>query len=680
MSFRSLIPMALLVAGALQPALAQPEASSASAARKPHPARAAFPQMLLADRKSQGQRAVQLLGKRLDEVAGWYGKSPEEFRNLVLRDRRVRLDDRGRLFVEDELEAPLASAATPSQQSINDGTLLPLDQTFLLHSRPGAQRTIYLNFKGATLTNTAWSGSSTITAKPFDLDGLPYSNSTAELQRIQAIWQRVAEDYAPFDVDVTTEAPPASALTRSSGTDQVFGTTVLITNSTGVYSCSCGGVAYVGVFDDTSDFYKPALVFYNQLGAGNEKYVAEAISHEAGHNMGLNHDGTGTTGYYAGHGSGATGWAPIMGVGYYQSLVQWSKGQYGGANNTQDDYTVMASNGLPLRADDHGNTTGTATALTAVPSGGLNVFDAQGVIERPGDVDMFSFTAAAGTVNIGVSTAARSANLDALIELRNSAGTVLAIANPVDALNGTLSVTVPSTGTYFVSVTGTGKGDPLTTGYTNYGSLGNYAVQVTAGAVATGAQPPVAALSATPTTGTVPLTTSMSAAASSDPDGSIVSYEWTFGDGSTATGVSVSHVYTAAGTFTAQVKVTDNTGLSATRSVTIKVNPVVAAKTLHIENIAMSLSGSGTRVRGQAVVKVVDAAGVPLSGARVYGTWSGVVSGTVSGNTNTAGEYRTLSGSTRNSGTFTFKVTRITRSGYTYDSASNVEVSDSITR
>ena len=63
-----------------------------------------------------------------------------------------------------------------------------------------------------------------------------------------------------------------------------------------------------------------ALVFCDHPGAGNEKSVAEAISHEAGHNMGLHHDGTSTTGHYQGHGSGVTGWAPIMGVGGYQYL------------------------------------------------------------------------------------------------------------------------------------------------------------------------------------------------------------------------------------------------------------------------------------------------------------------------------------------------------------------------
>ena len=117
-----------------------------------------------------------------------------------------------------------------------------LDQTFALHSRPGAKRTIYLNFKGATLSNTAWNSAGTaITALPYDLDGIPYSFSTTELQRIQGVWQRVAEDFAPFDVNVTTEAPAPEVLSRAGSTDQVFGTTVLITNSNGVYSCSCGG-------------------------------------------------------------------------------------------------------------------------------------------------------------------------------------------------------------------------------------------------------------------------------------------------------------------------------------------------------------------------------------------------------------------------------------------------------
>lgn len=673
----------LLTTAALSLAAAAPMTAWSAEAAAPalHPAKPAFPALALPQRHVQGAQAVQQLGARLPEVAAWYGKSAEEFKALLVNDRTLRLDAKARLFVQDELVAPLpeaAAALSPGEQSVLDGTLLPVDQTFLLHSKPGARRTIYLNFKGATLTNTAWN-SGTITAAPFDLDGVPGTFSTAELQRIQAIWQRVAEDYAPFDVNVTTQAPAADALTRSSSTDQVFGTTVLITKSTGVYSCSCGGVAYIGVFDDVGDYYKPALVFYNQLGAGNEKYVAEAISHEAGHNMGLQHDGYSGGGYYPGHGSGATGWAPIMGVGYYQQLVQWSKGQYSTANNTQDDYAVMAANGLPVRADDHGNTAATATALAGTAAGGITTFKSSGVIEGPTDVDFFAFTAAAGTVTVGLSPAARSPNLDAQIDLRNAAGTVLATANPVDALNGSLSFNVTSAGTYYVSVRGVGKGDPLTTGYTNYGSLGNYALQVTAATSAGSA--PVAAVTATPSSGTVPLTVSLSGTGSSDRDGSIASYEWTFGDGSTGTGATVSHVYNTAGTYSAQLRVTDNSGLSSTKSVTITVNPVVVAPRSHVKAIDMSTTQiNASRWRANAAVSVVDAQGVAIAGATVKGRWSGMSSVIVSGTTGTNGTVTFASAQARTSGTFTFTVTGITRTGYTYDAAANVETTDSISR
>jgi PKD repeat protein len=615
-------------------------------------------------------------------VAAWYGKSPDEFRSMLLRDRRLKIDQRGRLFVEEELDTPLpATPASGASSGALTGALAPLDQTFLLHSRPGAARTVYLNFRGAQLSGTAWNGSSTtLTALPYDIDGLPYSNSQAELERIQYIWQRVAEDYAPFDVDITTEPPPADRLTRSGSGDSVFGTTVLITSRSGVYSCSCGGVAYIGIFDDSSDYYKPALVFYDALGAGNEKYVAEAISHEAGHNVGLLHDGYSGGSYYSGQGSGATGWAPIMGVGYYQPLVQWSKGEYTTADNVQDDYAVAAGNGLPLRADDHGNTIGSATPLSASSAGGLSTLAAEGVIERPSDVDVFSFASGAGSVSFNVSPAARSANLDLLIELRNAAGSLLASANPPDALPASLNLSLPLAGTYYLTVQGVGKGDPLSTGYSNYGSLGQYAV---AGSVPSpSGQPPVAAMSATPSSGTVPFSSSFSAAGSSDPDGSIVAYEWNFGDGSPlASGPTASHAYGVAGSYSAQLKVTDNSGLSTTRSVTINAQSPVVLVDMGVSKIAMSLTVNRNRIgRATAAVSVLGANGQPVPGATVSGTWSGVVSGSTSAVSGSNGVASLGSPNTKSGGTFVFTVTGISLAGYRYDPAMNVETSGSITR
>lgn len=663
-----------------------PSVSTLAADPPPVPQRAkgVFPLMLLAERQAAGQRAIDLLADRLPAVAAWYGKSEDEFKALLLEDRRMRIDQRGRLFAVDELDGPLpaSTGAAASTTGLIDGALAPLDQTFLLHSKPGAKRTIYLNFKGATLTNTAWNSGGSILAPAFDLDGVPGTFSNTELERIQYIWQRVAEDYAPFDVNVTTEAVAPDLITRSGTGDDVYGTTVLITTRAGVYNCSCGGVAYLGIFDDTSDFYKPALVFYDALGPGNEKYVAEAISHEAGHNMGLGHDGSATTGYYQGHGSGATGWAPIMGVGYYQPLVQWSKGEYSAANNLQDDYAVMQSNGLPLRTDDHGNTSAAATTLAPTVNGGTSSANATGVIERPTDVDVFAFSAGAGAASITLSPAARSANLDALVTLRDSAGAVLATANPSEVLNASISLNLPAAGTYYVFVQGTGKGDPLSTGYTTYGSLGQYALAASYVSPVSGGQPPVSRITASTLRGTAPLSVNFSGSTSTDADGSISSWAWTFGDGATASGVSTSHSYTNPGSYTAQLLVTDNSGLTASSSVSITVDPPVVVPTMRVADIAMSLTvGRNGNGQATAAVRVVDGNGVAVSGATVTGNWSGVVSRNgVTASTDASGVARLLSPISKRTGSYAFTVTGVSKSGVTYTPSANTETSDSITR
>ena len=73
-------------------------------------------------------------------------------------------------------------------------------------------------------------------------------------------------------------------------------------------------------------------------------------------------------------------------------------------------------------------------------------------------------------------------------------------------------------------------------------------------------QSPAAAFSAPTATATVPAT--FSGAASTDPDGSVASWNWAFGDGGTATGVAPTHTYGGAGTFATQLSVVDNEGCS----------------------------------------------------------------------------------------------------------------------
>ncbi|AKJ32185.1 zinc-dependent metalloprotease family protein [Caldimonas brevitalea] len=448
-------------------AAAEPPASPTPQARPLRP----FVQLQLPQHQVQGQRAVQQLGPRLHEIASRYGRTPEQLRELLTTDRAAWLDRRGRLFfVEEPSPLPTSAGLRSDPLGAARPSLAPLDQTFALHSRPGARRTLYLNFRGADLSQSVWGENRAgLYAEPFSVDSDPNSFSTLELERIQYVWQRVAEAYAAFEIDVTTQDPGQDALRRNDANDERYGTTAVITRDT-FLNCGCGGIAYVGVFDAGDDHLKPALVFYNALGGGDEKSVADAAVHEVGHNLGLSHDGTATQGYYLGHGEGATGWAPVMGAGYYKPLVQWSRGEYAGANNTEDDYAVMANNGLPLMRDDHGASLNDATPLQP----GTQGYSARGVVEHPGDRDVFRIVATAGAFSFTVQPAARGAMLDVMASLHDANGQPIAWHDAPGSLATTVSATLPYSGTYYLVVDGSGQGDPRGTGYSDYGSIGQY--------------------------------------------------------------------------------------------------------------------------------------------------------------------------------------------------------------
>ncbi|QGQ28433.1 hypothetical protein F1729_07100 [Gimesia maris] len=346
-------------------------------------------------------------------------------------------------------EAAILSEAPP----------FPVSDTFNLSSLPGSNFTIYLDFNGHTTTGTQWNNAfGTIVTPAYDTDGNVGSFSLAEIEVIQRTWLRVAEDFAPFNVNVTTAEPPVSDLIRSDASDTRWGVRVVIGENT--WYSPAGGVAYVGSFNDNVD--TPTYVFNTSLIG-----VSEAVSHEVGHTMGLVHDGTSLLEYYDGHGSGSTGWAPIMGVGYYQNLVQWSQGEYTDANNQEDDLSIITTqNGFSYRPDDYGSTISTASNITT----GM----ASGIIERNTDVDYFQFTTTGGDVIIDPFF--ESPNLDILATLYDSTGTQIQTSNPLGALDA--SFIGLAAGTYYVSIEGTGEGDVLGTGYSDYGSLGQYTISV----------------------------------------------------------------------------------------------------------------------------------------------------------------------------------------------------------
>jgi hypothetical protein len=284
---------------------------------------------------------------------------------------------------------------------------------------------------------------------------------------VQDVWQRVAEDYAPFDVDVTTEDPGTAALTKSGTTDNVYGMRALVTAENWC-GTGCLGIAYTDVFDLVGGaVYQPAWAFSGEVD-NDPIQIAESITHEVGHTLGLRHDGDNTTEYFLGHGM----WSPIMGAGY-GALTQWSKGEYAHASETQDDLVVMANGGIPRRIDDHG------VAATAL------VGSTTGVIERRTDTDVFAVAPTCdGQLTVTATPAERGPDLD--IRLTVSGPGVDATVDPESGrsstfvptgLDATYSATVAA-GTYLITVDGVGARDPVTDGYSDYASLGGYRLTV----------------------------------------------------------------------------------------------------------------------------------------------------------------------------------------------------------
>lgn len=386
----------------------------------------------------------------------------------------------------------------------------PLANTFTLHSLPGSQRTIFLDFDGNTVADGSWSETMTgIQAKAypgFNLEGSAATFSEGEQNFIQQVWRRVAEAYSPFSVDVTTQDPGPAAISRTDPSDQTFGVQVAITTDTAAADAACGsgstcaGFAPLGTFDEVESSpseHQPAWVFasntYPDLTYSNSaSLTAESAAHEAGHTLGLDHDATSANpNYYAGHAN----WFPIMGQTLGRtSIGQWSKGEYAGATNTEDDLAIIAAGGAPARADDYPDASGTPFNLGSPATSGNNAFVRRGVISTDADTDWFTFNrGCSGPMLVKATGIGYGATVDLKLTVTNAAGTVIATNNPASGqvqvypdpfyratgLDASALFSRAASGSYRVKVEGVGSGDPQTTGYSGYGSLGQYTLTVT---------------------------------------------------------------------------------------------------------------------------------------------------------------------------------------------------------
>jgi hypothetical protein len=375
------------------------------------------------------------------EKIGWARLVECPVDDLICRDFRPMMAP-----TIDEEPLPLIPSEHPTDIPIPDyqNGIIPLQ------SLRGVTAVIYLDFDGEEGPHQSWG----------DFDALPATNTTPE--NIFAIWQRVSEDFAPFSINVTTDLQvfleaPENSRQRC-----------IITPSSNA-SPGNGGVAFRS-FNWTGDV--PCWSFYS-----TGKSAAEVISHELGHTLGLRHHGITDPyrAYYAGHGSGAVGWAPLMGVGYYRNLTQWSRGEYNNANNSnQDDLHVITTtnNNVAGRPNDEGDDSRTAISLEIFADASVTSY---GVISTGDDIDVFSFTTTGGDIALDIDPLEQGSNLDVLAELYDSQDILLQFSNPDTEIDARLAANLPA-GTYFLQISGIGRGDPLGDGYTDYACLGHYSI------------------------------------------------------------------------------------------------------------------------------------------------------------------------------------------------------------
>jgi hypothetical protein len=463
----------------------------------------------------------------------------------------VQSVDINKVLCVDYNELPLAKRSKKST-TLRGAVNNTLANVYALQSLPGSEFVAYMDFDGEYFSNSGWNGGNII-------DALPSGMTDAD---ILEAWEITSEDYRAFNLNITTDVN----VFNHAQPGKRIRCVITPTNTAGP---GYGGIAYIGGFTWTS-YEEPCWAFTSGVGMGG-KNVGEVCSHEIGHTLFLGHDGRTEPAevYYAGAGD----WAPIMGVGYYESIVQFSKGEYLNANNGEDDIDIIAThNGFSFREDDHDDNTSQATPLL-LQSDNVLATDNFGVISQRSDIDFFSFTTGGGQLNLSFNAAARHGNLDILVKLYDQNFNLIDRVDQ-NGLNASLINTL-NAGLYYVSVDGTGAGDPLVSGYTDYSSLGSYSISGTIPQSSSNHYPTVAITSPVNNQEfTFPGNVTIQATAA-DSDGSIARVE--FYNSTYKLGEDVSAPYTynwsdiPSGSFALTAKAIDDQGAVTTSEVVIIV-------------------------------------------------------------------------------------------------------------
>lgn len=267
----------------------------------------------------------------------------------------------------------------------------------------------------------------------------------------------VAEDYYPFDVNITTS-------------QAVYNSYAPGNRSYGVYNHARKGRALVSTFGNGSDL---AVATY---GPG-----IKTPQHELGHVIGLLHDGDHSS-YLEGEwplsavmGSSISKNAPIESNSYVESpLSHWYNGYHGGDSSVDD--IAYLGNVLGFVPDDHP----VSQPLFIEADGTVIPENNPGGIQSRTDTDEWSFTLDREMrVNFTVKpNAIRSPNLFVGVEIIDSHGTSVAIGQPhgIYGLESAINnVTLPA-GDYYLIIDGIA---PPTTWFTDYSSFGPYRISGT---------------------------------------------------------------------------------------------------------------------------------------------------------------------------------------------------------
>ncbi len=439
-----------------------------------------------------GSAAIDALRGAIGQKLRDRGEDPEPYVTLLEADPSVRLGPEGHVAFLDAVDpdetalapdmgtpAP-ASAAAPAPVP----TALATNGLPLHHSKPGAPWTMYIDVETRTVPVSPAMRvilarpASTISTSGLTLDADSATFNVDEQHVISRIWGRVAEDWAPFDVDVTTERPASFATSPWGGSRVIWNIVTRSETALGYAPFSLYGIATAlnlcGI--STGFFGQPTFTFWANTGPAGHSELADTISHEAGHVVGLVHDGarigSSTLQYYGGHGDGPTSWGPIMGSPFDKNVTQWSAGDYPNASNLgvcgsgfQDDVAHIAQT-FGRRADEAGNTVAEAVPLAAA---------ARAVITETTDVDVYALPRA-DDVRIQVTPfrageQTDGGNLDVAAEIVNGAGLVVARTDDVAQTAAELSALLPP-GQHYLRVEA--SADPAN--YPVYGSLGQYTV------------------------------------------------------------------------------------------------------------------------------------------------------------------------------------------------------------